>query len=562
MKITVLISAGIIFYLIMSLSVLRRPLVGDDIPYSAEAHMPHYGLMGSWHPPLYLDVLRTLAHTVGLRNENLRIFGIFCFLLTLLLIYFLTMEVSHDSSKSILACLLYLTHPLAIQGSLIIDIDSTVLTVLLMFFLLYFFRCYEKPTLENNLFLGILFFLCLWAKLSTPLLLLFSIFIAYIFRKKFKKGIIELSIIAGVGIGLFLSLWFVYSWMYQLNFFGVFHRSLDVISKYSSGPTYAGLKELGLRSLRVYLWLSPYFIILWAFIVIVRVRDYIRGKREFGPADFLIIYTIVVFFSYIAIGGACFGMAKYHYPIVSIMCITIAEFSMSLRPVEFRKKFVLFLILGIVFIFIERVVTGDLLYQLNYTLRELAIFFPQKLNNSFLGFIKRILFYHVPLVIGIWLLYFRDKKKDIVKNLVFLLLILIFIANISLDIRQLNSCYFTTFCYGRKLGEFKKLEYVFKKIKSKNRTGIIIGPEDVLYNAFGGYHLEYSYPYLWNRRDRFIEAIHDRRVSCVAYSFAWNAAFSFREIFFYPSVKDAMEKEYEFHHLGSYSVWLRKTGCL
>lgn len=557
----ILILAGIIFYLVMALFTLDRPLIGDDIVYSAEAQMPHYGLMGSWHPPLYQDVLRILVHSAGLKRENLRFFGIFCFLFTLPLIYLLMREVSDDRSKGILACLLYLVHPLAIQGSLIIDIDNTVLTLLLMLFLLYFCRHYENPSLKNNLFLGLLFFICLWAKLSTPVLLLASVFISYIFRKKVKKGIVELSVIAGVGIGLFLLLWFAYSRIQQLNFFAVFQRSLDVAAKYSSGPTYLGLKELGLRSTRIYLWLGPYFTILWALIVILRIRDYIRGRKGFSSVDFLIVYTNVVFFSYILVGGTCLGMAKYHYPIVSVICIIIAEFSLNLRRFKFRDKFVFLMALGLAFIFIERIIVKDLLYEVNYTLRELVISSPEKLNNFFSGFMKRMFFYHLPLIFGVVFLYFRNRKKDIVKDFVFLLLALIFIANLSLDIRQLNSSYFTTFCYGRDINEFKKLGSVFKEIISKHKGAIIIAPEDVLFNAFGKWYPEYNYSNLWNRRDKFIAAIKDRRVICVAYSFAWNAIFSFREIFFHPSVKDALEKEYEFQRLGSYSLWLRRTAC-
>lgn len=559
LSLKILMLGGIIFYLVMSLSVLHRPLVGDDIPYSAEAQMPHYGLMGSWHPPLYQDALRILVRVAGLNRENLRLLGIFCFFLTLRLTYLLVNEVTHNKAKGILACILYLIHPLAIQGSLVIDIDSTVLTTLLMFFLFYFCRHYEKPTLKNNLFLGVLFFLCLWAKLSTPVLLLFALLVSYIFRGKIKKGLIELSIIAGLGISLFLLFWFAYSRIYQLDFFGVFQRSINVLSKYSGGTTYAGLKELALRSARIYLWLGPYFIILWVSIVILRIRGYIRGEKQFREIDFLILYANVVFFSYIFVGGSCFGMAKYHYPIVAIICIIIADFSINLRPYRFKDKIALFAILGLIFIFIDWIVSGDLLYLLNYSLKKVVIFRPWELNSFFLHFIKLIFLYHLPLISGIILLYLAGKREDFVKNLVFLSLCLIFIAHLSLDIRHLKSDYFTTFCYGRDIAELKKLESFFKEIASKNKGAIIIGPEDALYNAFGRYPPEYNYSNLWNRRDKFIAAIKNPSVACVAYSFAWNAAFTFQEVFFHSSVKGVLERQYQLYDLGSYCVWVRKS---
>ncbi|NQS99801.1 MAG: glycosyltransferase family 39 protein, partial [Candidatus Omnitrophica bacterium] len=135
------------------ISSIDKPLQADSIPFAKYVERSGHEEVYLWHPPAYQNTLRFVGRVFGLKDQGLRWFGIACFLLTLGLIYRLSGP---------LACFLYATLPVAIQGSLILDIDNTVLTVLLLLFIWYFAKFYQQLSSKRALILGGLFFLLLW----------------------------------------------------------------------------------------------------------------------------------------------------------------------------------------------------------------------------------------------------------------------------------------------------------------------------------------------------------------------------------------------------------------
>ena len=565
------ILVSIVTYLIFALPSIYKPLVADDVVCAREAENIRFGIFQVWHPPLYFDILRFLTHHFGMQREYLRFFGIFCFLATLSLIYFLCKRISLDEKVGLLACFLFASHPWAIQGSLILDIDNTILTVLLTLFIFYFVKNCNVFNLRNYLLSGLLFFVCLWAKLSTPFILLFTVLIFYIFRGKLKEGLIYTFIVGIEGVGLFFLFWAIYSKFYNLNFLSVFERSLSVLGRGLMGCSLSTFKEITLRFIRISLWMGPYLVLLWLIIFIHWIKSCLNNKGIMKVNDFLILYTIIIFVSYIFVGGTSFGFAKHQYPILPILSIIVANFILNFKLRVSKKQLVFCILIGLFFFFIERIYIGDLLYRVNYLLRKTAIFSPQKLNSFFLDFSWRVALYFFVLTFGILLVWFMDRKKPTLKIFITLLLVLILISNFSYNFRHLQKNYFSTYCYGRSIEEYRHLEDLLKKIFLKNKEAIIIGPEDTLYSAgfkdivsttpaAAGlkHYIEYRYSYLWNDRESFLRAIEDSRVKCVSYSFTWNALLTYREIFFHPRVKKILEEQYNFFPIGEYSVWLRK----
>jgi hypothetical protein len=507
------------------------------------------------HPPFYADVLRLVYQVFGIDNSGFRLVGIVCFLIDLILIYYLSQEIFKDRRRGILASLIFVLHPLAIQGSLLLDIDNTVLTVLLMLTCLYYVKEADNFSLKNKIFLSLLFFVSLWAKLGTPFILMGSIILFHLFKKEKIKAL-EIFFVSIGAILIFLLVLKIDSAVWGFSFGSVFKRGSYIIAKGIEKGSLSAMPELTLRILRVFLWLGPYLIILWIVNIIKRLRDILTKKEQLNFNDLLIIYSVFICVFYILIGGTSFGFAKYHYPMLPILSIIIANAILSLDLKNFKRYLALYLLLTAVFLFINKIFSGDLLYQVNYTLRKIGIFSPTRLPDFYKDFAKRTIFYFLPFILGMFLVRLIIRKESWFKIFSFLAISCILLNNLCFNFYLRNSKYFTTYCYGRDIAEFKRVAELCQDIAKKNKNAKIIAPEDLL--EYAGQKIFLGYEELWNDRDKFLQAIKDKRVKAVIYNFTFNALFSYKEIFFNPDVEYALKNNYSLLVLGEYHIWARK----
>ncbi|MFH1655626.1 MAG: hypothetical protein ABH954_03340, partial [Candidatus Omnitrophota bacterium] len=279
-------------------------------------------------------------------------------------------------------------------------------------------------------------------------------------------------------------------------------------------------------------------------------------REQLNSNDLLNCYSVCVFISYILIGGTIFSFAKYHYPMLPILSIIIANAVLSLDLNNFKRYFLLYGILGLVFVLISRIFSGDLLYQVNYVLRKIAIFSPEQLPVFYKDFAKRMIFYFVPFILGIFVIRLIIRKESWFRIFSFLSISFILINSLTFDFYLRDTKFFTTYCYGRDIGEFKRVAELCKDIVRKDSDAKIIAPEDTL--EYAGIGIFVGFEELWDDRDRFLQVIKDKRVSAVIYNFNYNAFFTYSEIFFHPTVKAAFEKEYMSVPFVNHSVWIRK----
>lgn len=560
-------------YLIFALSSLHKPLMADEIFFASDADRLQYGEIYVAHPPPYHDILRFLVRIFGFSHENLRLFGIFSFFLAIYLIYFIGKEVSkgQENNKNIglLACFLYAVHPMAIQGSLILDIDNTILTVFLAFFILYFTKTYRDLTFKSYIFLGLLFFASLGAKFTTPFALILAMLLFYCFNRQAKTAAFAALLIGIIGIGLFLLSWAIYSSLYDLSFLSVFKRSLSVLfSSFSFAGNFA-FAELLKRAARLFLWIGPFLLALSLIVVIQRLRNY-HQKKILEIVDFCLIYIGILFFGYLLIGGISFQFPKYQFPLLSILTIIAANFIYKLDFEARKQNLLLYGIVIIFFISYNMIFGKDLLYLFNYTLREALVFTPLEVSNVTKDILLNFSLSLIPFILTFMIIKVAHKRYNLLRTIVLSLLIVTISSNLSLNIIQAKANYSTAYCYGRDIREMKAMEGFLKEVKRTSSEGaIIMGPEDILYEAkilsavdtFNGpesYLRQYQYDVIGSDRTKFIEAITDQRVACVAYSISWNTISAYENIFFHEDVWKILQDNYEPKQIGTYTVWLRR----
>ncbi len=559
---------GIIFILIFiaiysafALASIHKPLQADEIFFALDAEQSHYGKIGIGHPPLYLDSLRLMVKFLGLRRENLRFFAILCFMVTLYLIYLIGKEMTPNHRKGrnigLLASFIYATHPMVIQGSLILDIDNSILTPLLTLFILSFLKVRDNLTRKRCFLLGLLFFTCLWSKLSTPLVLILSLFLFYFLKGRIREGLVKSLLITAVGIGLFCIVWVSYAYLHHLPPLFLVARIAHPIQRGLGSIFSSLLPELIKRTIRISLWISPFLLFLGLGALAMRLKERSR-ERITWPTDFCLLYVLIIFFGYILVSGTIWSFPKYHYPLLAVLVLVVAEIIYRLNLKIDRKSLILYAGLTLFFILYNVTVVGDLLYLFNYNLRNFLILAPEKLPGAVRDFLWHLLFYFVPIPLAILAIKVSHRNYRPLKAVILSLFIVLISANISLNILQAKGGYSTTYCYGRDIKNMRQLEEFFRELKSNNPQGVIIGPVDIIYNA--GLKLPpYTYDVIGKSSKKFLEAIRDERVICVVYGISWNSLFSYRNVFSDKLVRENLLENYECREMGEYSVWLRKN---
>ncbi len=544
-------------YLYFAFPLLGRPLLIDEISMAefAQRHWSFANLGPGGHPPLYIDTLRLFSQFFGMHDNGLRIVGVLSFLFILVLIFQISKTIFKEKNTGILACLIFALHPMAIQGSMILDIDNTILTVLMLWAVYYFVKNNAVVNLKTGVFLTLLLLICLWAKLSTPLILMATLVLFCLLKKDLKKALRVLVISLGA-ILLFLLLWKINSAIFNFSFLAALKRPSSLTQRGLGGVSFSAGLELFLRILRVSLWIGVYPLILCLVIVYERFKKNLIAREGAQLSDFLIIFALGIFSGYTLIGGLSFGFAKYQYPILPILSMLIANYLLSQGIKIYRKQLFIFGVAAALLILINNFILPDPIYQINYTLRKLSIFSAEQVAGFLKVFSLNLALSLVLLILMVEAARRLSGRLGFASAFCLFSVIFILLGNFCTDIYLRKAPFFTTYCYGRSIRDFQKAVSLCKDIASKDSSAKIIAPEDVLYAS--GIKVFKGYEQLWNNRDKFLELIEGGKVAAIIYGFTYNAVFSYRNIFLEAQVLQELKNKYRQKQLGEYTVWERK----
>jgi len=230
---TIVACAAALVYLVLVGRQLGRPLMYDDanfalaaqavadtgLPFGNQGWMSERGDFSQreqwalWHPPLYVYAEGLAARLGGWSPPVLRAVGLAGGLAAGVLTYFLAADLTVGSrlAKDLaggLAAALVLACPLIVQSTLVLDIDFALLLPLTLLFLGLYLRL--EGTRRRWLWLGPLFALLLWSKMTNPVLLLGVVLVWQVLHgpRRFARAAQHL-----LGIGLVGGVLFGASWL-------------------------------------------------------------------------------------------------------------------------------------------------------------------------------------------------------------------------------------------------------------------------------------------------------------------------------------------------------------
>ncbi|OGW83268.1 MAG: hypothetical protein A2987_05845 [Omnitrophica bacterium RIFCSPLOWO2_01_FULL_45_10] len=559
------ISGLFILYIILSFSSWDEPIMGDEVTYAlsikgiADKSIMRYFIdnmesrFGIWHPPAYAHVVAFLGNFFGLNELTARSVGIASFFISIAMIYLIARELFKDSDKrdaaASIACLIYAINPLAIRGSLLIDMDGTILNACLLIFIYSLVGFGETGGKGPKIFLrGILFAVLLWIKFMTPLIFIATLFFYFLLRKDRARALYVLKA-AAIGIFLFFGTWLWYCHANNRAVVDVLFVPLGAVTTFFGRNS--SVKNWALSGRTVWallLWCSPSFLLL-AGLSLWRTFKKKAPEGALVSLNQLGFYGLSILIICIFVGGVTHSFPKYHYAIVPIFSLLISD--LAVRNLSLDKIFVRKVMIPLIFLILYNIYfVKDPLYTINYALKEEII-----LRNgvSSYALITKEAFQILFLLSTILLAYIFFLRSRAQKPFIRALFITMLASNISLSLVQAAADYNTVYCYG---AEGVREAAAFVRLKT-DISAPAFSPGEILWLANENLSSYILSGHLNDEGD-FLKTVKDHNIECVVYGISGNTVNEYRNIFLKMDVQKYLKERYDSYDIGSYTVWLKR----
>ena len=557
-----LLLASVLFFSLCVMGSLRDPVATDqvDLIYMARSCIHRgkpfsmVGILKLWSPPLYIVSLSFWLRLFGESDVAAKFFGVTCVLLTACVTYLLAREIwkeKKDPRLPVVAAALFLTSPAVIQGALWVDIDPTLLSLVVNFFLFCLLR--SKATSWGRAFrMGALLAMSLWTKLSSPFLAIGSFWICSFFARDRGRRVLFAASVFAAGLSLFAATWLLVCRLYGFPVWDPFRYGL-----YKSAATrLQGLpavivKELGLRSLRILLWFSPYWLVLCMTSIGRVVTQWKERKAAGRDRETLALFVFSVFTIFLWSGGTIFGYPKYHMPLFPAACTLIAGLLPAGRPDKRSAAALLTMWVFVSLLFFVRL--GDPILDLNFRLRWAMVQGESAVWDIFQeGAKKGILLLAVPFFVFMILrraLRFKSREAWILS-----FFLLTFSYHAAVGSRQMLAPYLTGAAHGDR-GTKEMIAFLKERARS---PGILLADMDIIYHLDGKFpHVHYT---AWKSVGHLSRELQRREVQGLVYSVGHNEVKELSEVFSAPEVQTILNRYFAKTEIGTFTIWLRNHG--
>jgi hypothetical protein len=301
------------------------------------------------HTLLHQHLLAMDYSILGETTIAARLLGVVCFIAVLFLIIQLSKQLFSGKKGIViggLAAILYALNPFAIQYSLLVDQETTILPLLLLIFFYWFFRQNFNFTPIAIAKLSAIFALCIWAKEFTPYFMMIALFPFLWLSCGFRFAFSVTAKICVFGTALFAGTWILYSLLTGvpvLSFveFSVINKALD--PSFHQNRSVIDLVRALARTGR---WITPALLILLTLAAAYRITQLLKYKPFLvRPTDYLWLY-VAVFWTITNLH--MYQLARYQYPLYSVAVILIAEYLYLLLKDTSQRQLAISVLIGLI----------------------------------------------------------------------------------------------------------------------------------------------------------------------------------------------------------------------
>jgi len=317
-----------------ALLMWRQPIMADEVDFMWAAKDWWANSAMVPHPPAYVHLIRLLFWLLRPSVGAARLLGVVSAVATVWLIPPLVRTcfagTGREETHAALAVLIFGVSPLAAQNMMLIDIDNTVLSPLLMAAALLWLRSDSWPRSRRIGAMTLAIATLAWFKLPPVILLVFALLVTALAARR-REDLAVLLLGAGLGAALFAVTFRIHE---AATGFGYSSMS----TTFQKVGTLRDIKAMLLRIPQsagvLVMWLTlPQSILLLAGLV-PALRQRAPGPR------FLAVYTLTVFVFYFVATPPAWGYPKYDatiVPVIAVLAAWVLERSLARAPARVTR---------------------------------------------------------------------------------------------------------------------------------------------------------------------------------------------------------------------------------
>lgn len=551
-----LVSAAFSFLLV--LPRMAKPIIGWEICSWDVARSISEGGPASvrffYLPPLYTSLIALSFKLFGISEASARIPGALCFIAVLLVICLLIKEISSNKEESlpagIIALILFVFSPAVPQGFLMIDTpDTTLFMLLACLFYLFLFKTEALSLGWRVIWLGILYALCLWAKMTTALSFLIALPLSFLLTGE-RKTAVNLSLgVFFFGAVLFILSWF--SYCYFIPGAGRFMEPFNYYAMNTADSFFVGLSEkiarIILDMFRISLWFSPFLLILGVPAVFDMMKN--SQRQENKKIIHLAVFSLIVIAGYLAANATFSSFPKYLVPALpTLYCVIACYIWRIFRGALNRGSAVVFFLSASAGVFYYLFFTGDIIYDI-FLLRQ------AQLHGDIFAYVCRMLakgalYLSFPAFVA--LISARFMPVSLGRRIIFGMFTALIAANIAVTLAQIKADYSLNYGYGS-----AGIEELKEFLEEKAPLEVFTTTEGVIVNMPG---VKFSGPTVgaWETPAAFLEFMFKIKPRAFLYGLPVNNIKQLKTVLLSPEVKGFMNRNYDKYEFGDYELLIRR----
>lgn len=504
------------------------------------------------HPYLYVYSIKLMLDLFGPNAMAARIPGVISGVVSIILTFFIVKLCCPGDERARLKLAtivsgLYALAPTTVQATTMIQVDTSILVPAILLLFLGIVKFFKTGKYAWLAFIVCAVALSLWARLSTPLLLVLVLMMYLLLSKGASTTKLILTGALAAGVLLFIATWYSYCKIKGAPFFGPFMYTFSLVSSAPTNKSF-GISQSPNNIVYLAAWLG-FFPLAAAIGVMLK-----RGKEllsDTGSCPHLIFFCgIILMAVYSIVGGVNIGYPRYISPAIPLIYSGAALLIARSEFEKFSIKMV------VIFLFaslcIQFFIVRDPVYALRYTMREYLVLWPYVSS----AVLKDILLRAIAAGFGYAVIFFFFIRTFSRKAIVGSLVIFSVASTMTMTFLQSAAGYNTGYNYGEK-GTEKVSEYVRSRMGPES---IIVAPGELVYymGLLSSRCVNFSF---WHEIDAgpIIRLLKDARVSAFIYSVPTNTIDQIRLISGNLSIQELLVRDYNHVKIGSYDVWTRTS---
>lgn len=562
-----LIAASMLLAMAATVPKLSRPFFADEVYMAAAVEtLLHtgsaqgmFGGLADWVPPLYYYTATLVCKGLGFSPAAVRLTGLAGLALSCYLIWGIAKSLAPEEDDAVaatLAVVIYLTTPAVLQGSVLAEIDTSFLPPANLALVFVFLRD-DRMGRPGSPWLAAIFALTLLIKPTTTLAFLpclgWAVYQYYGWREGSKvlvRFIVQASVLFVVLlVGIALITGFSPSGPFDHIARQLVKQKADVSSL---------LHRLARTSFQLMLWQTPFWASLLALIAWRFGRHAIVASRCIRPQHSLALYTLLIIFIYLAIGGMTFGYPRYHYPVFSLAAILFAVSCVdAVRAFPLKA---LLVVSGIwaVWIVINNILIGDPLWILYVDVGTDLLLERPAFTLAQLKLMATLV---LPLLVGSMVFVALRRWQSVGRSVAIRLTLFtgLLAGNVALDIMQAKATYATAYNYGAD-GMQAIIEYMRAGVREGRQS--VLAPIDVTYMVGGTFFVRghsaskhVAEESFWKQPDLVLRTLIDRKVDYFVTGLRLNTIDALRTLSSDEALQRYLRHGYTYRRIGTYDLW-------